>query len=105
MKEEVDVGYHYWKSIVMNVYSILNGGKRVSFKLVSYLGYLKIINMNKDLKATLILLGIIGLITGIYLFGRYASEDAKLYFVLTLFGLMAASLLFAIWKVIRLMID
>jgi predicted MFS family arabinose efflux permease len=60
---------------------------------------------HKDVLALLILLGVIGLITGIVLFGRYASKEAQTmvaYGVVTIFALI---MLFVLWKAIRLIID
>ena len=61
--------------------------------------------MYKDLKATAILLCIIGFLFGTWAIGKYTSMETKEHIVLGLALLAAAVLLFAIWKVIRIMID
>ena len=59
----------------------------------------------KDLMATGILLGIIGLFAGIILFALYASNEAKEIFMRGLFIVFTLGLIFVIWKAIRVLID
>ena len=66
-------------------------------------------NMNKklykDILAVGILLSIIGFMTGVGFFARYASEQAKEYFLKGLLVCLILFFLFAMFKLIRLMID
>lgn len=59
----------------------------------------------KDVLALLILLGVIGLIIGVVLFGKYASREVQTmvgYGFVTIFLL---GVLFVLWKAIRLILD
>lgn len=59
----------------------------------------------KDLKATGILLGIITFMVTIFLFAKYATSDVKEIVARVIFSCLFLGLIFAFWKVIRLLID
>lgn len=59
----------------------------------------------KDFLATTILLGIIGAITGFYLFVTYASAQSKTYFIQAMMGLLVCVGVGVIWFLIRQIID
>jgi uncharacterized membrane protein len=59
----------------------------------------------KDIKATLILLGIICLPVSTWIIGRYTSDETKLNILIGIFVLCGLALVFAIWKLIRAVID
>ncbi len=59
----------------------------------------------KDFLATAILLGVISIPTFIWLFGRYASQQAKEYFLIGILGACFLAFIWAIWKLIRTIID
>lgn len=61
--------------------------------------------MNKDLKATLILMGIVGILFGIWLIGAYASMEVKKIILFTIFGMSFLAFFGAVWKLIRTIID
>lgn len=59
----------------------------------------------KDIKATLILLGIIALPTSVFIFSKYASNFAKEFIMEGILVIVFLGMLFTIWKAIRLIID
>lgn len=59
----------------------------------------------KDIKATVILLGIIALPLSTWIIGRYTSDETKLKILIAIFALCGLALVFAIWKLIRAVID
>ena len=87
----------------------MNGDKEDSFKLVFYLGYLRTIDMRgklyKDVKATLILLSIVGVMVGIGLFARYGTEEQKIIFIQILAVAFCLVVVIAAWLMIRTLID
>jgi uncharacterized membrane protein YqjE len=62
-------------------------------------------NRYKDLLATLILFGAISIPVSAWLFGKYASQETKEYFAITIIIFLFFGLIFALWKLIRLLID
>ena len=62
-------------------------------------------NRYKDLKATAILLAIIGSLTGISCFVRYAPHEYVEFFFKSIAVLIILVLLLIIWKFIRILLD
>lgn len=59
----------------------------------------------KDILAALILLGVIGLITGIGLFAKYASRETQSMVGYGFVAIFLLGILLVLWKAIRLILD